>query len=131
MIAQGYLHIGDDGSETRVRRKGKKYFMTKKSGGGLQRQEEESEIGEKEFKAAWPKTEGKRVEKTRYKIPYGDQTIELDIFAGLLSGLMTAEVEFASIEASRSFTPSEFLGQDVTNDQRYKNQQLALYGIPR
>lgn len=130
-IAQGYLHIGDDGSEIRIRRMGEKYFMTKKSGGDLQRQEEESEIGEKEFYAAWLKTEGKRVEKTRYEIPFEGQTIELDLFAGSLAGLMTAEVEFASIEASQSFTPPEFLGNDITNDKRYKNQQLALHGIPK
>lgn len=130
MILQGYLHIGSDGSEIRVRRKGDKYFMTKKSGGDLQRKEEESQIDEKEFYAEWPKTEGKRVEKTRFEIPFGGQTIELDLFAGSLEGLMTAEVEFASIEASQSFTPPEFLGQEVTSDKRYKNQKLALYGIP-
>lgn len=130
-IAQGYLFIGKDGSEVRMRKKDKKYFMTKKSGGDLQRKEVESEISQEEFDAGWHVTEGKRVEKTRYKIPHMGSIIELDVYTGGLTGLMTAEVEFASVEESQSFVPPEFLGRDVTNDKRYKNQQLALHGIPR
>lgn len=130
-IAQGYLFVGEDGSEVRLRKKGKKYFMTKKSGGDLQREEEEFEIGQEEFDATWHVTEGKRVEKTRYKIPHNGSIIELDVYTEGLTGLVTAEVEFASVEASQSFVPPEFLGRDVTNDKRYKNQQLALHGIPR
>lgn len=90
--------------------------MTKKSGGGLQREEEENEIDRDSFYNMWRATVGKRVEKTRYEIPFEGQTIELDLFTGSLAGLMTAEVEFASIEASQSFTPPEFLGNDITND---------------
>jgi CYTH domain-containing protein len=129
-IAQGYLYIGTDGSETRIRRKGEKYFVTKKSGGDLQRQEDESEISEREFSVLWPSTNGRTVEKTRYEIPYEGKIIELDIYGGGLLGLVTAEVEFDSVEEGRSFTPPEFLGKEVTTDKSYKNQQLAVYGIP-
>lgn len=129
-ISQGYLFIGEDGSEVRMRKIGKKCFMTKKSGGDLQREEEEFEISQEEFDATWRATEGKRVEKTRYKIPHRGNIIELDVYTGGLTGLVTAEVEFASVEASQSFVPPEFLGSDVTNDKRFKNQQLALHGIP-
>ncbi len=129
-IVQGYLHVDADGNEKRLRRKGGQFFLTIKSGGGLQRREEEAEIDENVFAQLWPATYGRRVEKVRYEIPYEGRTIELDVYAGGLLGLVTAEVEFDSVEEAKSFTPPEFLGGDVTNDGRYKNQRLAVHGIP-
>lgn len=130
VIAQGYLHIGREGNEVRLRRKGREHFLTFKSGGDLQRKEREFRIYGGIFSVGWLFTKGRRVEKTRYKISYGSWTVELDVFMGRLSGLMTAEVEFDSIEQSGLFVPPEFFGKEVTRDQRYKNQQLALHGIP-
>jgi adenylate cyclase len=45
----------------------------------------------------WRLTVGRRLEKTRYRIPLGRLTIELDVFHGKLRGLIVAEVEFASM----------------------------------
>lgn len=129
-IVQGYLHVDADGKETRLRKKGGQYFMTIKSGGGLQRSEVETEIDEDVFNRLWPATSGRRVEKKRYEVLCAGKTIELDIYAGGLLGLVTAEVEFGSVEEAQSFIPPEFLGRDVTNDRGYKNQQLAVHGIP-
>ena len=39
-------------------------------------------------------TEGRRLRKTRYDVPYGDHVIEVDIYAGSNKGLIVAEVEF-------------------------------------
>ena len=78
----------------------------------------------------WAATEGKRLEKTRYEIPYQDRTIELDIYRVNLDGLLSAEVEFPSEEASDLFTPPEWFGREVTGDKAYKNQSLALFGLP-
>ena len=87
------------------------------------------------FKALWPQTEGNRVEKTRYYIPLTDSnnnqhTIELDVYAGHLSGLVTAEIEFSGRETDASvranaFTPPGWFGNDVSEDKRYKNRSLA------
>jgi adenylate cyclase len=44
--------------------------------------------------------------------------------------LLLVEVEFSSIDASRQFTPPDWFGVEVTEDQRYKNKQLAVFGIP-
>ena len=74
---------------------------------------------------------GLRIEKTRYEIDAGDGlVIELDIYAGDLEGLVVAEVEFASEEAADGFAPPDWLGPDVTEDLRYKNQRLARDGAP-
>ena len=128
-ISQGYLAVTDD-AEIRIRKKGNKYFETVKSGKGLKRKEIEVEIGEKAFRSLWPRTEGKRVDKTRYEIPYDGLVIELDVYSGPLAGLAVAEVEFVSEEESARFSPPEWLGREVTHDVRYGNKSLALYGKP-
>jgi CYTH domain-containing protein len=130
-IEQGYLAISDDAPEVRVRRRGGTSYLTVKSGGGRVRVEEEMEIDDGRFERLWPLTEGRRIEKTRYEIPAGDGlTIELDVYTGDLDGLVTAEVEFDSEEAADAFTAPGWLGEDITEDKRYKNQRLAVDGAP-
>lgn len=129
-IVQGYLEISDDGTEERIRRKGQLYTHTVKSGQGLIREEAERGITEEEFMRLWPKTDGKRVEKVRYDIEYEGYLVELDAYEGALEGLVVAEVEFESEEQSSGFKPPVWFGRDITDDQRYKNKNLALYGMP-
>jgi CYTH domain-containing protein len=90
------------------------------------RVEEEIEIDPDRFERLWALTEGLRIEKTRYEIDAEDGlVIELDVYTGDLDGLVTAEVEFASEEAADAFAVPDWLGPDVTEDLRYKNQRLA------
>ena len=83
-----------------------------------------------QFDALWPGTEGRRIEKIRYKIDYAGRTIELNLFRGDLEGLVLAEVEFTSREKSGEFKAPDWLRDDVTEDSRYKNQNLAQRGAP-
>ena len=130
-IEQGYVAIADDGTEVRVRRRAGRAVLTVKSGGGRTRVEEELEIEPERFERLWPLTEGRRIEKTRYEIDGGaGVTIELDVYAGALDGLVVAEVEFESEGAADAFEPPAWLGREVTDDPRYKNQRLALDGVP-
>ena len=129
-VIQGYLTITEDGTEKRIRRKGKKYFQTVKSGSGKIRFESEVEISENQFNSLWEATKGKRVEKTRYEIPSKSGVIELDVYLGDLDGLLTAEIEFSSEEDSNKFVAPEWMGEEITEDERYKNQNLALFGVP-
>jgi uridine kinase len=130
-IIQGYLAITEDGTEVRLRQKGKKYFQTVKSGSGKTRFESEVEITEEQFNSLWEATKGKRVEKTRYEIPHESGTIELDVYHGDLDGLLSAEMEFSSEDNSNKFIAPEWLSEEVTDDKRYKNQNLALHGVPK
>ncbi len=132
-IKQGHLAIGDDGLEVRVRQAGLSYFLTIKKGTGKVRQECEFVIELYEFVQLWKMAEeqGLIVRKTRSKIEYGKNTIELDAYKGRLAGLFTAEVEFDSEEASDSFVAPEWFGPEVTDDPCYKNQNLARYGLPK
>jgi adenylate cyclase len=129
-IEQGYLAITDD-VEVRVRRYGDLAFLTIKSAGGESRIEEEIEIDQRRFDALWPLTEGRRIEKRRYRLPGGEGlTIELDVYRGRLEGLITAEVEFGSLADAAAFTPPDWLGRELTDEPRYKNKRLATDGLP-
>jgi adenylate cyclase len=115
----------------RVRRRAGAATLTVKSGAARTRVEEELAIEPERFERLWPLTEGRRIEKTRYEIDGGDGlTIELDLYAGALEGLVVAEVEFDSEEAADAFSAPEWLGREVTDDARYKNQRLACDGAP-
>jgi adenylate cyclase len=130
-IEQGYLAITDD-VEVRVRRRDEQATLTIKSTGGRTRVEEELEIDARRFTSLWPLTEGRRIVKVRHELPAGDGlTIELDVYEGALAGLVTAEVEFASETDSTAYEPPDWLGEDVTDDARFKNRTLALSGRPR
>lgn len=132
-LRQGYVAIGADGSETRVRSfDDKRFELTTKSPGMIARDEQTIKLSREMFEALWHQTAGRLVIKTRYYIPYGRETIELDVYEGHLSGLVTAEVEFdgrpseAMVRAS-TFEPPEWLGADISEDSRYKNHSLAQY----
>jgi adenylate cyclase len=71
------------------------------------------------------------VEKTRYEIPFENRFFEIDVYHGDLDGLLTAEMEFFNEEESNIFVAPEWLSEEVTDDKRYKNQNLALHGIPK
>lgn len=129
-ILQGYV-ITDPG-ELRLLQKGDRHFITVKGDGTLSRDEWEQEIPQWVFKTLWPQTEGLRIEKTRYSIPYlHGWTLEVDEYHGALAGLLTLEVEFSSEEeAAKSRLPIWTDGRDVTADKRYKNKALAVNGLP-
>ena len=129
-LRQGYLATGERRS-VRVRDAGAAgCTLTVKAGTGLERTELEWPITRHEFDAAWPHTAGQRIAKTRHRIPSGDVVIELDVFTGDLDGLVIAEVEFDSVEASDGFEPPAWFGREVTEDGRYTNASLALNGRP-
>lgn len=52
------------------------------------------------------------------------------MFRANLDGLVLAEIEFPSREKSEKFEPPNWLGEEVTEDSRYKNQALAQNGAP-
>ena len=128
-IEQGYLAL-DGPVSVRVRRKAGEATLTIKSGSGLARVEEEWPLSAERFDALWPLTEGRRVLKTRYLVPLGALTAEVDDYEGPLRGLLTAEVEFGSVADAEAFSPPGWMGTDVTDDPRYGNRALAVDGLP-
>jgi adenylate cyclase len=128
-IEQGYLAIGADG-EVRLRRKGGKLVLTAKRGAGISRDEAEVALDPEVFERFWPLAEGRRLHKRRHVIPHGDLTVELDVYEGDLEGLVVAEIEFDSEDDAGRFEPPDWIGEEVTGDERYLNETLATRGAP-
>ena len=124
-ISQGYLVSLNDGLQVRLRKSGERHSLTYKRGMGNVREEREVELTTEQFATLWPATEGKRLVKTRYEIPFGDRVVEIDVYHDRHEGLVVAEVEFDTEEAAKDFQPPDWLGDDVTGDPRYSNQLLA------
>jgi adenylate cyclase len=129
-VIQGYIALGADGTEVRLRQTDGKLFQTVKSEGGLVRDEIEIELTKDQFEALWGATAGRRLKKTRYTLPWEGKKVEIDVYHDSLAGLIVAEVEFTSASASTQFAPPPWLGAEVTEDKRYKNVNLALHGRP-
>lgn len=131
-IDQGYLELlRFKDTELRVRKKGNKYFLTVKEGESIKdRKEYETEITFEAYEILWPLTDSVRIHKIRYKIPDGVNTIELDIYKENLEGLVTVEVEFNTHEELMDYSPPQWFGREVSDEDGYKNRNLAVYGIP-
>lgn len=89
--------------------------------------EEEMPLTEEAYEKLLSKVDGRVITKKRYLIPYDSYTIELDVFAGELTGLVFAEVEFPDEEAAAAFALPDWFEKDVTFDDRFKNGWLARH----
>ncbi len=125
-IEQGYLCTEP---VLRVRKKDDNYFFTYKGKGLLAREEVETSINKEAYDHLIKKADGYIISKTRYIIPFKEHTIELDIFHKDIEGLIMAEVEFESVEIANAFTPPEWFGKDVTDDNRYHNSNMSKNGF--
>jgi adenylate cyclase len=67
--------------------------------------------------------DGPAVSKTRHHVPIGDHIFEIDEFSGDNAGLIVAEIELERID--EPFPRPDWLGAEVTHDDRYYNVRLA------
>jgi CYTH domain-containing protein len=68
-IIQGY-YFNEGEKLVRLRKKGNSYYQTIKAGSGLVREEEEEMITQSIFEEERNNVQDRRLEKTRYEIPY-------------------------------------------------------------
>ncbi|MES2573438.1 MAG: CYTH domain-containing protein [Bacteroidota bacterium] len=124
-VAQGYLSSVPDRT-VRVRIKGDKGFLTIKGNSnesGLSRFEWEKEILVEEAKELLKLCEKGVIDKTRFEIKIGNHIFEVDEFYGENEGLIMAEIELNS--ETEIFEKPNWLGVEVTNDNRYYNSYLS------
>ncbi|MEA3210346.1 MAG: hypothetical protein QOE70_3403 [Chthoniobacter sp.] len=128
-IEQGYVAVeGNGGTQVRLRRADNQFSLTIKKGQGSVRDEISLPIGRAHFERLWALTEGRRLVKTRFRIPFDDLIIEVDVYRQPAEGLMVAEVEFPDLHRCQSFTPPPWFAEEVTGDHRFGNVQLAAGG---
>lgn len=123
-ITQGYLSSVPERT-VRVRIKGDKGYITIKGIGnqsGASRFEWEKEIPVEEVKELLNLCEPGVIDKTRYLVKAGKLTFEVDEFYGDNEGLIVAEIELPSEDAT--FVRPTWLGEEVTGDTKYYNSML-------
>jgi adenylate cyclase len=128
-LLQAYLAVDRD-VEVRLRDRGGTPVLGVKGGHGVERTEVEVEIDRTSFDVLWSLATDRRIEKTRYRLPAGGQTAELDVYAGSLEGLRVVEVEFSSREEAEAFVAPPWFGDELTGDPRWSNAALATDGPP-
>lgn len=131
-IEQGYLCRNPI---VRIRKSNNDYIMTYKSKFGLEEKrggdtcisnEVEVMLNQEGYEHLKQKVDNHLIKKKRYIIPLSDDLkAELDLFEGQLKGLVFAEVEFASEEQAKQFSPPDWFSEDVSSDQRYSNSYLS------
>jgi len=124
LTRQGYLASAVDRT-VRVRIAGERGFLTVKG--------KSRDLSRAEFEYAIPVEDAAAmlaglcekplIEKTRYRVPFGAHTWEVDEFHGANAGLVVAEVELASADEEPALPP--WVGREVSRDERYFNVNLV------
>lgn len=103
------------------------YRFTYKGEGTLAREEHEFDITKNDFENLRNKfCPINAISKIRYILKRGEDRhrIEVDVYQGSLSGLVTAEVEFDTAQEAVDYNPPDWFGEDITDNELYKNRNL-------
>lgn len=63
------------------------------------------------------------IDKVRYPVRHGRHVWEVDVFEGSNAGLIVAEIELD--DEDETFEKPDWLGEEVSDDPRYYNMNLA------
>ena len=102
------------------------YIFCYKGKGRLSREEYNLPLTKEAYESLLGKIEGRVIQKSRYEIPCGKYTVELDVFHGELEGLCYAEVEFSSLEEAKTFQPLDWFSEELTEERGYSNAELSF-----
>ena len=97
----------------------------KTASSGIERDEYEYSIPVRDALELFEHREGSVVVKVRHIVPIDGLEWEIDVFEGENAGLVIAEVELPSADTRFALPP--WLGQEVTQDRRYYNADLARH----
>lgn len=123
-LVQGYLSR-DPERTVRVRIDGEKAALTiKGKSAGATRAEFEYEIPLGDAELLLPLCLSPLIDKIRHEVRHAGHLWEIDEFAGENAPLIVAELELAS--EGEAFERPSWLGDEVTDDARYFNSQLAV-----
>jgi CYTH domain-containing protein len=124
LLRQGYLNR-DPQRTVRVRIAGDSACLTLKGAShGPVRSEFEYPIPLEDAAALLKMCDGPLIEKVRYTVEHGGLCWEVDEFRGENHGLVLAELELTA--ADEPFERPAWVGEEVTDDPRYFNSQLAV-----
>lgn len=129
-LRQAYLATTERSSvRIRIKDDAAAFLAIKSAEAGPSRLEFEYRVPVDEAKALFELRVGHIVEKRRHIVVVAGARWEVDLFHGVLSGLVIAELELT--DAEQQFHMPDWIGEEVTHDRRYYNASLALHGLPR
>ncbi|MCH2160614.1 MAG: hypothetical protein MK085_01940 [Phycisphaerales bacterium] len=108
---------GSDGATT--------FIHTLKHGQGRVRQERERPLSARAFEAAWPATSGRRLTKTRWRVPVEEWTWEIDHFDRLDMVLAEVELRHPGEVVTIPRWLERHVVREVTEDPAFRNAELA------
>ncbi len=121
-ITQSYLSFTPERT-VRLRIKDTSAFITiKGKSKGISRLEYEYPIPVVDAQDMINQLQLDSIDKIRYAIPIDNHIWEVDVFFGENKGLILAEIELESEDAS--FTIPEWIAEEVSHDSRYFNSNL-------
>lgn len=121
---QGYLSIEPE-KTIRVRQTADQCFLTiKGKTSGISRLEFEYEIPKADAEILLNDFALSELSKIRYRISFAGKIWEVDEFLGENAGLILAEIELHN--ENESFELPEWIGVEVSHDQRYFNSNLTV-----
>lgn len=124
-LVQGYLSR-DPERTVRVRIDGEKAALTiKGKSAGATRAEFEYAIPLGDAELLLPLCLSPLIDKVRHEVRHEGHLWEIDEFAGENAPLIVAELELSSED--EAFAKPSWLGDEVTDDARYFNSQLAVH----
>lgn len=124
-LKQGYLQSAPERT-VRIRTSNKEGFITiKGKTEGITRTEYEYPIPFSEALSLLALCENTPIEKVRYLVSHGSLTWEVDVFEGLNSGLVLAEVELQ--HENQEIDLPDWIGKEVSSDPRYYNSTLSAH----
>ncbi|MDR1682691.1 MAG: CYTH domain-containing protein [Candidatus Symbiothrix sp.] len=124
-IVQAYLSV-DPERTVRIRIKGEKAFITIKGASnakGFSRLEFEYPVPVSDAEKMLELAIFQIIDKERHYVPFNNHLFEVDVFHGNHEGLVIAELELTT--ENEAFDRPDWLGEEVTGDERYYNVYLA------
>jgi CHAD domain-containing protein/CYTH domain-containing protein len=132
-IVQFYTKVTPDVS-VRFRKIGKHYYKTVKKGKGGIRDEYEKEVSKKSYVKNFSKRIGYVIRKKRCFFEMDQMIYSVDIYKKPFKGLLILEVEFNDKDTFKKFVLPKsiipYVDKEVTEDEAYKNKNLAFFGLP-
>lgn len=121
-ICQYYLNDMNDSWLIRARSMDNDFYLTLKSKGLLSREELEYKISQEDFEKTI-KLAKTSLKKKRHHLYKDGFLFEIDEYDA--HDFITCEVEFQTEEEAKAFVPPSWCIQDITEDPKYKNINLA------
>ncbi len=121
--------------EVRYRKINKTFYKTVRTGSEVRENEVDKNISKRKYRQAKDKKIGKILKKERFTLADTYENFAIDSYKKHLKNLNILEITFNTLDEARAFQLPDifkvYIKKDVSDDDRYRNKNLALLGNPK